>query len=187
MPATIDVISPAALAELGKKGPVKLIDVRTPAEFESVHASGAINIPLDRLDPAVVLNGCTETVYLICRGGTRGQTACEKLLAANPAVRIVNVDGGTLAWESEGLPVVRGRKHMSIERQVRVAAGALVLLSVLLAFFVHKGLLGIAGLIGAGLVFAGMTDWCGMGMVLGKMPWNRRTGQSCAVKEQSPG
>jgi rhodanese-related sulfurtransferase len=184
MASMVELISPAALAEIGKKGPVKLIDVRTPAEFASLHARGATNIPLDRLDPAEVLNGCSETVYLICRAGSRGQSACEKLLAANPAVRVVNVDGGTLAWEAEGLPVVRGRKHMSIERQVRIGAGALVLVSILLAIFVHKGLLGIAGLIGAGLVFAGMTDWCGMGLVLGRMPWNRRN-DTCSVKEES--
>jgi hypothetical protein len=151
-----------------------------------VHANGATNIPLDRFDPAAVLNGCNEPIYVICRAGSRGQTACEKLLALNPAVRVVNVEGGTLAWEAEGLPVVRGRKRMSLERQARIVFGVLIVISVLLAIFVHKGLLGIAGLIGAGLVFAGMTDWCGLGVVLGKMPWNRR-GESSDVRGESQG
>ncbi len=178
MAGSVNGISPAALAELCKQQTVRLIDVRTPAEFEQVHANGATNIPLDEFDPAAVLNGCTETIYVICRGGGRAQKACEKLLTVNASVRVVNVDGGTLAWEGAGLPVVRGQKHMSLERQVRIAAGALIVISILLSIFVHKGLLGIAGLVGAGLVFAGMTDWCGMGLVMGKMPWNRRTGNT---------
>ena len=175
MSVRIEQISPIALAELREKGPCKLIDVRTPAEFALVHAQGATNIPLDRLDPAAVLNGCNETVYVICRAGSRGETACEKLLAVNPAARVVNVDGGTLAWEAAGLPVECARKPVSFERKVRLAAGLLVVISILLAIFVHKGLLGLAGLVAAALVLAGMTNWCGLGMVLGKMPWNRPT------------
>ena len=175
MSTTIEAISPGALAELNKNKPVRLIDVRMPMEFEAVHAKGATNIPLDRFDPAEVLSGADDTIYVICRAGSRGQKACAKLIAANPSVRVVNVDGGTLAWEAAGLPVVRGRKRMSLERQVRIAAGSLIILSFALAIVVHPGLLGIAALIGAGLVFAGMTDWCGMGLLLGKMPWNRES------------
>jgi rhodanese-related sulfurtransferase len=179
MPATINLISPAALAELCKQRSIKLIDVRTPGEFEQLHAQGATNIPLDEFDAAAALSGCDDALYVICRAGNRAQKACEKLVAANPGVRIVNVDGGTLAWEGAGLPVVRGRKRMSLDRQVRIGAGSLVILSILLSIFVHSGFIGLAGLVGAGLVLAGMTDWCGMGMVLGKMPWNRRTKATC--------
>jgi rhodanese-related sulfurtransferase len=183
MPAAIEHISPVELAELCRKGPVRLIDVRTPAEFRMVHAKWAISIPLDRLDPVVVSNGCNEPVYVICRGGSRGQTACEKLLAANPTVRVVNVEGGTLAWQAQGLPVVRARKRVPLERRVRVASGLLVIISILLAIFVHKGLLGIAGIVGAGLVLVGMTNWCGLGRVLGQMPWHR-SGESSDVTEE---
>ena len=85
----------------------------------------------------------------------------------------VNVEGGTLAWEQAGLPVVRGKKAMSLERQVRIAAGSLVVLGTALGAFVHPGFLGLSAFVGAGLVFAGVTDTCGMGMVLARMPWNR--------------
>ena len=107
--------------------------------------------------------------------------------AAPPAdPNVVNVEGGTLACVDAGLPVVRGKKAMSIERQVRVAAGALVLLGVLLGGLVHPALYGLTALIGAGLVFSGITDTCGMGMLLARMPWNQvkdaATG-GCVTKE----
>jgi rhodanese-related sulfurtransferase len=181
MSASVELISPAALAELAKERPVRLIDVRTPAEFEQIHASGAVNIPLEGFDPATVLDGRDEAIYFICRGGSRGQQACEKLLASSPGTRVVNVEGGTLAWEAARLPVVGGRRPISIERQIRIVAGSLVVLSILLSIFVHRGLLGIAGLVGAGLVFAGMSDICGMGALLGRMPWNRRNPAAIGV------
>ena len=186
MSTAIELINPGALAELNKQRPIRLIDVRMPMEFEAVHAVGATNIPLDRFNPEEVLGGADDAIYLICRAGSRGQQACERLIATNPSVRVVNVDGGTLAWEAAGLPVVRGRKKMSLERQVRIAAGAIILLSFLLAIVVHPGLLGIAALIGAGLVFAGMTDWCGMGMLLGRMPWNQATTSACFKEPELP-
>ena len=84
------------------------------------------------------------------------------------------VEGGTQAWVTEGLPVVSlGRGSMSIERQVRIGAGTLVLLGVVLGFLVHPGFFFLSGFVGAGLVFAGVTDWCGMGLLLARAPWNR--------------
>ncbi len=85
---------------------------------------------------------------------------------------MVNVEGGTLAWDQAGYPVIRGRKVMSLERQVRIAAGSLVLTGIGLSFL-HPWLLGISAFVGAGLVFAGITDTCGMGMILARMPWNQ--------------
>lgn len=172
---SVPVISPMALAERGRGGsPVTLLDVRTPVEFRELHAAGARNVPLDRLDPAAAMRDRAGAgpLYLICRGGSRGQQACEKFLAAG-FDNVVNVEGGTLAWEAAGLPVVRGRKAMSLERQVRIAAGTLVLLGVLLGWLVHPAGLGLAAFVGAGLVFAGVTDTCGMGLLLARMPWNR--------------
>ncbi|QJX00456.1 rhodanese-like domain-containing protein [Frigoriglobus tundricola] len=169
---SVPTITPAQLADLARVGAVVLIDVRTPAEFEDVHVAFARNVPLDRLDPKVVSGDPNAPIYVVCQRGSRGQTACEKLFAAG-FTNAANVDGGTLACVVAGLPVVRGRKAMSIERQVRIAAGGLVLLGVGLGF-VHPVLFGIAGFVGAGLVFAGITDTCGMGLLLVRMPWNQR-------------
>ena len=168
---TIATILPRQLAEDCAKGTLEIIDVRTPFEFGEVHATCAKNVPLDRLDPKAFLgNG---PIYLICRSGGRGKQACEKLLAAGVA-NVVNVEGGTLAWEQAGLPVVRGKKVMSLERQVRIAAGSIVVLGGILALTVHSYFVGISIFIGAGLTFAGITDTCGMGMLIAKMPWNRK-------------
>lgn len=155
--------------------PVTLIDVRTPAEFREVHAEIARNVPLDRLrasDFVALRTGSNEPVYVICRSGSRGKQACEKL-QQDGLPEIVNVEGGTQAWEVEGLPVVRGQKAISLERQVRIGAGSLVLIGVLLGWFAHPLFFGLAAFVGAGLVFAGVTDTCGMGLLLARMPWNR--------------
>jgi rhodanese-related sulfurtransferase len=185
-------LSPRQLFDKLQAGqPVELIDVRTPAEFRAVHAAAARNIPLDRLDPVSLRQQCHgRAIYTICRSGGRGRQACEKLLAAG-FQNVVNVDGGTLAWEQAGLPVVRGAETISLERQVRIAAGSLVLLGCLLAYLVSPWWMLLAAFIGAGLVFAGVTDTCGMGMLLAKMPWNRaqasssEIGQSCQTRPRS--
>ena len=97
---------------------------------------------------------------------------CQKLEAAG-FTNLVNVDGGTSAWQSAGLPVVEGKKVMSLERQVRIAAGSLVVIGVIVGQFVHPSGFGLSALIGAGLVFSAVTNTCGMGMMIAKMPWNR--------------
>ncbi|HVX15355.1 MAG TPA: rhodanese-like domain-containing protein [Pirellulales bacterium] len=170
-------ISPDGLARRHEEfHELELIDVRTPAEFEQVHVEFARNIPLDRIDPAAIMrarNGkADEPLYFICHTGARAQKACEKLQQAGCA-NVVNVEGGTRAWDQAGLPVVRGKATMSLERQVRIAAGSLVLLGTGLGWFVHPAFFGLAAFVGAGLVFAGVTDTCGMGMLLARMPWNR--------------
>ena len=171
------VIKPQQLAGLCKDGKkIDLIDVRTPVEFREVHLNVAQNVPLDQLDPAALMktrNGtANDTLYFICRSGSRGQQACEKFLKAGFS-NVVNVEGGTMACVEAGLPVVRGEKSMSLERQVRIAAGSFVLLGSVLGWFVHPAFIGISAFVGAGLVFSGITDTCGMGMILARMPWNQ--------------
>lgn len=170
-------ISPRDLAAKRRRGEaVELIDVRTPVEFREVHCPFARNVPLSDLDPKAVMtarNGTTDKpLYVICRSGSRGKQACEKFVAAGFA-NVVNVEGGTLAWAECGLPVNRGKKAISLERQVRIAAGLLVLLGAVLGFFVHPYFIGLSAFVGAGLVFAGVTDTCGMGLMLARMPWNQ--------------
>jgi rhodanese-related sulfurtransferase len=174
---SVSTITPKQLAELCKgNGKLDLIDVRTPVEFREVHVEVARNVSLDRLDPAALMqsrNGSNdEPLYLICRTGSRGRQACEKFLTAG-FTNVVNVEGGTLACVESGLPVVRGKKAISLERQVRIAAGLLVLLGALLGWLVHPAFIGLSAFVGAGLVFAGVTDTCGMGLLLARMPWNQ--------------
>lgn len=172
---SVETIAPVDLKERLGGGGCRLVDVRTPAEFQEVHVPGAENVPLDQLEPTRLCgNGCSKDapVYLLCRSGGRAKQAAPKFQQAG-FNRVFVVEGGTQAWEQAGLPVNRGRKVMSLERQVRIAAGSLVLLGVGLGFFVHPAFLGLAAFVGAGLVFAGVTDTCGMGMLLARMPWNR--------------
>lgn len=173
----VSTISPQALAELcqGNKQ-IDLIDVRTPIEFRELHLANAVNVPLDALDPSEVMrtraDGKEGPIYLICRSGSRGRQACEKFLAAGYA-NVINVEGGTMACAELGLPVIRGQKTISLERQVRIAAGSLVLIGAVLSWVVHPAFIGLSAFVGAGLVFAGVTDTCGMGLMLARMPWNR--------------
>jgi len=182
----VATISPTMLADLRRKGEkVTLIDVRTPAEFGEVHVDFAHNIPLDRLDTQAVKAVAGDgPLYFVCKSGTRSQKACEKLLAAG-VTDVVSVEGGTAACEAAGVPVIRGKKAMSLERQVRIAAGALVAIGAALAAFGPEAPVnwqaigaGLAGFVGCGLVFAGITDTCGMAMLIAKMPWNQASNQA---------
>lgn len=155
----------------------QLLDVRTPAEHSEIHAPGVHLMPLDRLDASklaatgVLLKN--RPVYIFCRSGGRARQAAAKLEQAGFEHCEV-VEGGTMAWAAAGLPVNRGKtKVISLERQVRIAAGFLVLSGVLLSHFVNPAFIWLSGFIGAGLIFAGTTDWCGMGMLIARMPWNQ--------------
>ncbi len=185
---SVATISPAKFSELCQQDKkVDLIDVRTPVEFREAHVANARNVPLDQLDPKTLMqsrNGTTnEPLYIICQSGGRGKQACEKFANAGFA-NVVNVEGGTRACAEAGLPVVRGQKAISLERQVRIAAGSFVLTGAALAWFVNPAFIGIPAFVGAGLIFAGITDTCGMGMVLARMPWNQcqTSNDSCSTK-----
>lgn len=174
---SLRTISPRELHALKSSGQhVDLLDVRTPMEYREVHAEYACNVPLDALEPAQVMlprNGKSDQpLYVICRSGGRAKQACEKFIQAG-FPNVVNVEGGTLAWVEAGLPIVRGKKGVSLERQVRIAAGMLILLGVVLGWAIHPGWAGLSAFVGAGLIYAGATDRCGMGLLLAKMPWNR--------------
>ncbi|MCA9172471.1 MAG: rhodanese-like domain-containing protein [Planctomycetales bacterium] len=153
-----------------------VIDVRTPAEFQECHASMARNVPLDSLDPRQVianLNGAADgKIYIICRSGSRSKMACDKFQAAGIS-QVVNVAGGTQAWDAEGFPVARGKKVMSLERQVRITAGFMVLAATVLGFQVNPYFHVLSGIVGAGFIHSGLTDTCAMGMLIAKMPWNQ--------------
>jgi rhodanese-related sulfurtransferase len=180
LPTVVAVETVAELLTIGQ--PVTLIDVRTPAEFESVHIPGSYNVPLDLLaehrDELRHLNN--RPVLLICRSGQRARQAEELLRAANlPQVHIL--EGGLSAWEQAGKPVRRGRQRWSLERQVRGVAGTLVLLGTLGGLLVWQPLTLVALAIGAGLTYSAVTDSCGLALLLSKLPYNR--GAACDVRD----
>jgi len=135
-------------------------------------------MPLDKLESATVSaerRGASNPIYVICQSGGRASKACERLQEAGLA-HVYCVEGGMTAWERINLPVERGAtKVISLERQVRIGAGSIVLLGVALARTIHPAFLAIAAFVGAGLIFAGITDYCGMAFVLSKMTWNRQS------------
>ncbi|NND96325.1 MAG: rhodanese-like domain-containing protein [Pirellulaceae bacterium] len=182
-------ISVERLAELAGQRDLDVIDVRTPVEFAEVHVEMARNVPLDTLDPATVMQSRRgsgdDPIYLICGSGNRSGRACQKVVDAG-FTNVINVDGGTTAWVNAGLGVVRGKKAIGLERQVRIAAGFLVVLGAALSVWNPLFVI-LSGFVGAGLMFAGITDTCAMGMLLAKMPWNQVRGKtaSCRVDKSS--
>ncbi len=153
-----------------------LLDVRSPAEFRSGRVQGAVNLPLENVTAesvrALLVGNDQKTVVLLCASGGRARTAAKKLAASG--LKTLVVQGGTNSCQQAGLPIDKDAGGViSIERQVRIAAGTLVFGGVLLGANVHPGFYGLSAFVGAGLVFAGVTDWCGMGLLIARAPWNR--------------
>ncbi len=175
----MQTISPLELQALITAQPeIPLLDVRTPVEFAEVHVPQAVNTPLGSINSKELLTSGRvhkdRPVYFICLSGRRSKAAAEKF-EEDGFVQTVVIEGGTPAWLFANLPVVRSpTKVISLERQVRIVAGALVFIGVILGWLAHPGFFGLAGFVGAGLVFAGVTDFCGMGLLLARMPWNTR-------------
>ena len=169
------VVRPTELSELLAEHPeIRLLDVRTPAEYESVHIRGAYNVPLDLLAEhgAEIRTTVAEPVVLVCQSGQRARKAEEALKAAGmPNLHVL--DGGVNGWVATGNPVVRGAERLSLERQVRIAAGALAAAGGVLAIFINPLFALVPAFVGSGLVFAGVTNTCGMAMLLALLPYNR--------------
>lgn len=173
MSQTIDT---ATVRSQVDSGPMPLlVDVRTPAEFENAHIPGAINLPLAALEwhAERVSRDATEQMVLVCQSGPRAKRAQARLAAAGLTDTVV-LDGGLNAWEDENGSVVRGPEHWALERQVRLLAGSLVLVAALASLWWTPAVF-VAAFIGAGLAFAGLTDTCGMALLLAKLPHNRPT------------
>lgn len=167
--------------KLDANEPMRLVDVRTPGEYGAEHLPESELMPLDQLDANAFGDNGDTPIYLLCRTGRRAGEAYEALAAAGVSNARV-IEGGLEACKQQNLPVIKGRGTISLERQVRIGAGGLVLLGVLLGWLAHPGFYGLSAFVGAGLMFAGITDWCGMAMMLARMPWNRSgpTRQQCA-------
>ncbi|RSM99076.1 sulfurtransferase [Nonomuraea sp. WAC 01424] len=167
-------LSPAVLHRLVQEGRApRLLDVRTPAEFRTVHIPGSYNVPLATLREhrAELTAHLDEDVVLVCRSGARGAQAEQALAEAGlPNLRVL--EGGVVAWEAAGAPVERGPERWDMERQVRLVAGSIVLVTGLVGVFVPGAhLIGTA--IGAGLTYAAVSNSCAMGVLLSRLPYNR--------------
>ncbi|MGQ0632769.1 MAG: rhodanese-like domain-containing protein [Sporichthyaceae bacterium] len=177
---TAAAISTADLRQLIAAGsPVKLIDVRTPGEFDSGHIPGAENIPLDRVKGlADKIGAGSAEVVLICQGGTRAEMARGHLSGADLPGAVV-LTGGMNAWSGcGGETTAANSSRWTLERQVRFVAGLLVLVGILVSIAWPPARF-FSGAIGFGLVFAAVTNTCMMGIMLGKLPYNR--GRSCDI------
>ena len=174
------LLHPADVARLRAENPkTRLLDVRTPGEFDSQHIGGAYNVPLDTLgEHGAEIRSVTDPVVLVCRSGQRARKA-EEALRATGMANLHVLDGGMTAWIAAGQPVREGKRRMALERQVRIAAGALAATGGILAVFVNPLFAVLPALVGSGLVFSGITDTCAMGTVLALLPHNRPA--SCDV------
>jgi rhodanese-related sulfurtransferase len=165
------------------------IDVRTPQEFEGVHISGARNIPLPDLHTYVdELKTLSQErpIMLVCRTQNRVKIAYE-YLTNNGLTNCEILEGGITAWVEQDKPVIKGQRRISLEGQVRAIAGGLILIGVALGFTVHSGFFFLPAIVGAGLLHAGLTDSCLMGMLLSKLPMNRiGKSQSARGKKGDP-
>ena len=159
--------------QAGKR--VTLIDVRTPVEHDEMHIAGSHLMPLDKLDAAQVKSTAagSDQCILVCRSGKRADQAFQKLQAAG-CENLAILDGGVTAWESAGLPLTRSQKNrLPLMRQVQLIIGLLALSGSILALTVDKNFALIPAFLGAGLTLAGSTGWCGLAILLSKMPWNK--------------
>lgn len=149
------------------------INVCTPIEYTEEHIDGVQNIPLDALSSNINTLSKYKTIYVHCKTGNRGKQAAELLQSSGIASEIIHVSGGIQAWKDAGLSTIMTRGRLPLMRQTLLAAGMLVTFSILGTLFVHEYFIGLALFIGCGLMFAGVTGWCGMSLFLAKMPWNK--------------
>ncbi len=166
---SMKTISPQEARRLAEQG-AKLVDIRGADEFARARAVGADNRPLDAL-------GRIESegpVVFMCRSGMRTGANAPRLEACCGGEAYL-LEGGLDAWRKAGLPVEEDASQpLEIMRQVQIAAGLLILAGVVLGFALAPAWFGLSGFVGAGLLFAGLTGWCGMANLLAHMPWNRR-------------
>lgn len=179
--AAVGTIHPSELRQLRHEDPNTLIlDVRTTAEFESVHIPGSYNVPLDQLGEH--LHDVAELehpVVLVCLSGNRASTAQKKLNEAGKSQLRV-LEGGIGAWQTSGGDVIKGTAKWSLDRQVRGVAGTLVVLSILASLTSPKARF-LAGGVGLGLALSALTNTCAMGTLLSRLPYN--SGPRCVVDD----
>ena len=153
---------------------VDFINVCTPAEYKEKHIIGIRNVPLDTLPSHIAELQDKKTIYVHCRSGNRSKKAIETLTALGVRAELVNVAGGLLAWSDAGFRTgTHATGGLPIMRQVFIVAGTLILLSTLLSLLTHPSWIFLGTFVGGGLLLGGLSGWCGMYLLLSKIPWNK--------------
>jgi len=167
-------ITPQKLEKWLEDQKVALIDVREPAEYQAEHIPGAVNKPLSSWSDDSLKTLAEKNVVFQCASGNRSCRILDKITAPSHDIRFYNLDGGIKAWKEAKLPTVHsGARILPLDRQVQITLGSLILIFSLLGFFVNANFLFVPAFIGAGLLNAGLTGWCGLALLVAKMPWNK--------------
>ncbi len=181
----IKTVDAATLKEWVNNGEAVIVDVREPAEHTAENIEGATLLPLSGISDKLLPETKGKKLVVHCRSGKRSTSACEKLLAEDPSLEIYNLEGGISAWAGAGNAVkTSGKFFLPLDRQVQLTIGMGVLIGSLLAYFVNPLFTILTGFFGTGLTFAGASGYCGLAMLMAKMPWNQGCGaaNSCSVK-----
>lgn len=157
------------------------LDVREPDEYAQGHIASSVLLPLSQVEPVVVARMLPDNRHciVVCKAGVRAQKAAQ-ILAAAGISNLSILEGGMDAWTAAGLPVKSGSGGISIQSQTRTIAGVMVLGGALLGLFVNRNWMYLSAFAGCGLIVAGLTGWCGMSLLLSKMPWNRNQACTCS-------
>lgn len=167
------LIKPDELKQKLENDEVLLIDVREPFEHKVESIESACLIPLSEIS-FEKLPSIKRPIIIHCKSGKRSADACNILLKQNPNLDIASLEGGIIAWKSAGFNVKKSNSNIiPIDRQTQIAAGSFCFIGTMLAYFVNHSFYIIPGFIGAGLIFAGVSGWCGMAKILARMPWNK--------------
>ena len=167
-------LTPNVASDRLKSGKAVLVDIREPDEYAREHIPGSISLPVSTLENAELTLKAGQNAIFHCKSGMRTDSNCA-ILAQHVEGEAFMLDGGLDAWRAQGLPTATATKApLEINRQVQITAGSLVLLGILLGWFISHAWFGLSAFVGAGLIFAGISGWCGMATLLQAMPWNRR-------------
>lgn len=183
MVRTVDV---ATLKRWMDAGEVVVVDVREPAEHAAENIHGALLMPVGQVAKQKLHVEQGKKLVIHCRSGKRGGMACEKLLLEDPNLEVYNLDGGISAWAEAGHHVVRsGSRVLPLDRQVQLTIGLLLLLVSVLGYLFSPAWFLLTGLVGVGLSIAGLTGFCGLALLIAKMPWNQKAASlapSCCAR-----
>ncbi|WP_295616375.1 rhodanese-like domain-containing protein [Chamaesiphon sp. GL140_3_metabinner_50] len=170
----LQAIDPPSLDRLLRDRQAILLDVREAGEYASEHITGSVSLPLSTFDPVAIDRQPDRQVVLYCQSGKRSVRAADRLFEAG-WMEVIHLEGGLNAWKTSAYPTHSDeRAPISLWRQVQIVAGSLVAIGTLCGVLVSPWFLLLSGFVGCGLVFAGISDTCAMGMLLAKLPYNQR-------------